>query len=131
MRNLKLALIVIALAVIGFIGFAKYRDGQARVDHGAAEGPLALTGTVVERGRYLAAAADCISLFALAGVNHAVLLMAAKRAFHESTSFPSTWLSIWRNCPQRMPSWSARRSPSGTITTKVIAQTSSATLLAA
>ncbi len=67
MRNLKLALIVIALAGIGFIGFAKYRDGQARVDHGAAEGPLALTGTVVERGRYLAAAADCIACHTVPG----------------------------------------------------------------
>jgi mono/diheme cytochrome c family protein len=67
MRILKFALLAVVVAVLAFVGFAKYRDGHGLVDQGIAEGPLALAGTPVERGRYLAAAADCTACHTVPG----------------------------------------------------------------
>jgi mono/diheme cytochrome c family protein len=67
MRNLKIGLIALALVLLGIYGYATYRDGQSRLDHGAADGPLVLAGSVVERGRYLAAAADCVACHTVPG----------------------------------------------------------------
>lgn len=100
MRNLKLVLIVIAVALIGFVGFAMYRDGKARIDHGAADGPLALTGTAVERGRYLAAAADCTACHTLPGSDEYAGGVAFRLPFgtlysSNLTADPETGLGGW------------------------------------
>lgn len=61
MRRPALAILGVALLMIaGFAAYAWYEDGRGAADAGAAAGPLAVPGTPVERGRYLATAADCM-----------------------------------------------------------------------
>ena len=59
MRTLKSIVLIVLVAIIGFVSYAYHRDRQATLEHGTVDGPLLLAGSVVERGRYLAAAADC------------------------------------------------------------------------
>lgn len=67
MRKLKLLLLVLVTLALA-LGLTVHRHDQtARLDHGAADGPLELTGTPLERGRYLAAAADCMACHTGAG----------------------------------------------------------------
>jgi mono/diheme cytochrome c family protein len=61
MRRPALAILgVVLLAIAGFAAYAWYDDGHGAADAGLSAGPLAVTGTPAERGRYLAAAADCM-----------------------------------------------------------------------
>jgi hypothetical protein len=60
MRNLKIGLLILVVVVFVAVGIAWHHDSGARIDHGAADGPLVLTGPQIERGRYLSAAADCM-----------------------------------------------------------------------
>lgn len=59
MRNLKWILIALLVLLVGFSAYAWHRDGRAAADQGVPDGPLSLTGSAAERGRYLIAAADC------------------------------------------------------------------------
>lgn len=61
MRTIKGILGVAALLAVGFGVYAWHVDGRGAEDGASVDGPLALTGTPVERGRYLAAAADCVA----------------------------------------------------------------------
>jgi len=67
MRPLKLALVILVVAVLACLGYVHYREGRALVDHGVADGPLTLSGSAIERGQYLAAAADCTACHTPAG----------------------------------------------------------------
>ena len=60
MRNLKKLLPVLLLLAVAGLYAVRHHGQQARTDTGAAEGPLPLTGTDLERGRYLTAAANCL-----------------------------------------------------------------------
>jgi mono/diheme cytochrome c family protein len=61
MRRPALAILgAMVLAIAGFATYAWYEDGRGAGDSGPAAGPLAVPGTAVERGRYLATAADCM-----------------------------------------------------------------------
>jgi mono/diheme cytochrome c family protein len=61
MRRPALAILgVVLLAIAGFAAYAWYEDGRGAADAGPAAGPMAVPGTPVERGRYLATAADCM-----------------------------------------------------------------------
>lgn len=59
-KSTALLLVMVAFAAT-FAGYAWHIDGRGAQDDGATAGPLALSGTPVERGRYLAAAADCVA----------------------------------------------------------------------
>ena len=67
MSRLKLVLALIGLGVLVFVGYAQLQDRRTPLEQGPAEGPLHLTGTPVERGRYLAAAADCTACHTVPG----------------------------------------------------------------
>jgi mono/diheme cytochrome c family protein len=68
MRKITAILGVAAVAAAGFIGYAWHVDGRGAVDEGALDGPLSVAGTPVERGRYLATAADCVACHTVPGV---------------------------------------------------------------
>lgn len=59
-KSTALLLVVVALAAV-YAGYAWHIDGRGALDEGATAGPLTLSGTPLERGRYLAAAADCVA----------------------------------------------------------------------
>jgi mono/diheme cytochrome c family protein len=67
MRHLKIALVILVVALLANFGYAHYRQGGALVDHGVTDGPLTLSGTAIERGQYLAAAADCTACHTMPG----------------------------------------------------------------
>ncbi len=61
MRRPALAILGgVLLAIVGFAVYAWYEYGRGAGDAGPFAGPLAVPGTPVERGRYLATAADCM-----------------------------------------------------------------------
>jgi len=67
MRKFTAILGVAAIAAAGFIAYAWHVDGRGAIDEGAADGPLSVAGTPVDRGRYLAAAADCVGCHTVPG----------------------------------------------------------------
>jgi mono/diheme cytochrome c family protein len=67
MRQIKIGLGILVVALLASFGYAHYRQGAALIDHGVAEGPLALSGSAIERGQYLVAAADCTACHSLPG----------------------------------------------------------------
>ncbi len=69
MRTVKILLIVAAVALLGGGSYARHHDSQSLVDQGAADGPLLLRGSQVQRGRYLTAAADCMACHTVPGGN--------------------------------------------------------------
>lgn len=60
-RGLKVAAGCSALALVALYVLAIFRDGRGAQDGASTAGPLQLSGTPVEQGRYLAAAANCTS----------------------------------------------------------------------
>ncbi len=60
MPKIRTLLRIMALAAIGFVGYAWYADDRGAVDDGNVDGPLQVAGTKVDQGTYLVAAADCV-----------------------------------------------------------------------
>lgn len=57
---IKLGVVVFIAAAAGFALYAWHFEKRGAADYGPQQGPLLLTGTLIERGRYLATAADCL-----------------------------------------------------------------------
>ncbi len=58
-RALRLIVGIAIVLVAGFVVYAWVVDGRGARDRGSGAGPLHVSGTPIEQGRYLAAAADC------------------------------------------------------------------------
>src|ERR1700682_2121562 len=61
MRGPATALLgIVVVAAIGFVVYAWHADGRGAEDDGPRSGAVQAAGNIVERGQYLAAAADCV-----------------------------------------------------------------------
>ncbi|MBS0393049.1 MAG: c-type cytochrome [Proteobacteria bacterium] len=68
MRKLPTLIALAAAAVVAaFVAYAWHADDRGAEDRGAHAGPLAVAGSAVEQGRYLAAAADCVGCHTVPG----------------------------------------------------------------
>lgn len=61
MKKPTALLLVVVVLAAAFVVYAWRQDGRGAIDASPSPGPLALSGTPVERGRYLADAADCVA----------------------------------------------------------------------